>query len=926
MVVSLIAWASAAIRKGWLYSLGILLVSTSLGAEPLLLNPSIERVYLGPYMQVLEDPERQFRLAEVFSRSADDWKYIDEKAFNVGFTDKAYWFRIQLDHFESQKQRWYLNLHNAQIEQLQVALISEGRYLLNVTLGNQFPFATKLIHEGNFIIPLDLPSVSSATLILRISAKDASVRFNPELLRSEAYIQSQDHISLFYGACFGTLTLLMLLNLSLFIGTRDTTYFSYSIFIGLFALWQFQTHGFAYEYLWPEYPTWERFSPIALIILMLLAALEFSSRFLEMHRKKSPLLTPYKVLAGVILVVAVASWPLPTRLAYQISLVLFLPTLALIIYSAIESIKQYPPSKMFLLAWGIMLISTLMFIGVEVGWIEPTAISNHVMIAGALIQAFMLSLAVASRISHLRYSKNLAKEQIVRARATAKAKSDLLAVMSHEIRTPLNGVMGFVQLLEDTQLNPEQKQYVRTMKDSGKALLEVINSVLDFAKIEAGKMQLEQIDCKLQDLLDDTLSLFAHQAREYEVEFYGLCKPNVPSTVRADPTRLRQILINLLGNAFKFTTSGEIRLTIEVIKRDKELLLFKVRDTGIGIRPEVQEILFESFSQADNSTTRQFGGTGLGLNICKKLVELMGGHIGVISEENKGSTFWFTVPLVHSQTQETRWLMGQQVYILGDGEHVEERAILGGFFEQWGAHITHIGDIERLTQMDGAEVLVLFGQAALSHHVWLKIKHFAPKPTLICIPDYNQESEVAPGNNVVIRKPFTARNIRSAIEHGRQVDHQINSEKVLSNAAAALRILVAEDNPVNRMILMGLLEKAGVKADTVENGRQAVEQFQLHPYDVLLLDCEMPEMDGYEAALRIRLLEQIEEREPSQIIAVSAHAFDEHIQRCRLSGMDEHLAKPINKEALYRLLNQIASSRDKSPPEPDANETASKQA
>jgi signal transduction histidine kinase/CheY-like chemotaxis protein len=898
--------------KKWLsigLMLGFWLVSSNIRAEGLLLNPTIDYVKLLPYMEVLEDPRQEYRLAEVYSRPASDWKPLSKAALNKGFTSSALWFKIRLDHFENQSQKWYLQLHNAQIEQAQIALISEGHYVLNQPFGNYLPFDSRGFKSNQFVIPLDLNPLSSSVLILKLAASKGGVRFAPDLTRAETFIESQDYQTLFLGACFGTLLLLMLLNFSLYFGTQDRTYLSYSVFVGLFGLWQFQQQGYAYMYLWPSFPEWEGFSATILMIFTLLTALEFSSRFLEIKRRLPKILTYFSSLAGCIIVIAIASWLLPARMAYQITLILFIPTTLLILYSAFISISTFPPSRMFFIAWSCLAVSTFVFLGVENGIILPTALTQNAMIIGALSQAFLLSLAVASRISHLRYSKNLAKEEIVRARASAKVKGDLLAVMSHEIRTPLNGVLGLVQLIEDTELNSEQTQYVRSMKESGKALLEVINSVLDFATIDSGKLNIEFIDCHLQDLLDDTVSLFSQVARERKVEFYALCKSNVPTAIKGDPIRIRQILINLLGNAFKFTNSGEIRITVEIIKRHEELLLFKVRDTGIGIRPEVQEILFESFSDATQTLTRHFGGTGLSLNICKKLVTLMSGHIGVISEQRKGSTFWFTLPLHHSTAQESHWLMGQQVYILGDGEHVEERAILGGYFEQWGAQIMHLGDLERLANQNSAEIIVLFGQSAISQQLWLQTKHFDPKPTLICIPDYHQEQEVSPGEIIIVQKPFTARRIRTAIEHGKSQELLSYQTKTLIKEARALRILIAEDNPVNRMILIGLLERVGLHCDIAENGKEAIKQFQLHHYDVILLDCEMPEMDGYETALRVRLLEQMEERPHSHIIAVSAHAFDEHIQRCRLSGMDEHIAKPIIKERLYHLLQKIAIDR-----------------
>lgn len=886
----------------------ILLQSSIADATGFLLNPTIDHANLAPHMLVLEDKKHAFRLAEVFSKPDSEWTPVNTEAINHGFSNSTFWFKIRLDHFKNKQQKWYLHLHTALLENAQVAFISEGRYIQNQFFGIQFPFTDRLYPSGKFIIPLELEPVSSGMLILKMRPIKNSLAFIPTLLRDEAFILSERHHSLFFGICFGIFGLLFILALSLYMGTRDLTYLYYSTFIGSFAIWQFQRLGLAYEYLWPNSPDLEYLSPNILIALTLITALAFTKSFLEVNSQQKQLTLHFKFLSGSIIVATIASYPLTNSIGYQLILLLFIPVIVLILYTTFKTLKYFPPGQMFFFSWCFFSIGSLIFLSIEFGYKLPSHDSSNIMIIGTIIQSILLVLAITLRINHLKFSADLAKEQIIKARVNAKTKGDLIALMSYEIRTPLNGVMGFIQLLEDTDLNTHQRNLTLSIKESGKALIEVINSVIDFAKIESGTLQLNHHDFNLQDILDDTVTLFSSVAKDRSIELFALCKPKAPTKIKADPIRIRQVLINLLGNAFNFTHSGTIRITVELIKRKQEMLLFKVRDTGIGIRPEIQEILTESFVKTDDELTKHYEGYGLSLNICKKLVNLMSGQIGFISEENKGSTFWFTLPLTASDSQEPIWLTGQQVYILGDGEHLEERTMLSGYFEQWGAQIVHLGDIDRLEGMKHAEVVILFGQAALSHQAWLNIKHLNPKPILICIPDYNQEFNIPPGDQVVINKPFNAQQIRTAVEKG---IHQKSSSHLgikLTDKAKSLRILLAEDNPVNRMVMEGLLTTAGAQYISVEHGKIALEKFQLNYFDVILLDCEMPELDGYEVALRIRLLEKIENRKPACIIAISAHIFDEHIQRCKVSGMDEHLPKPIRKEELYTLINKLAAN------------------
>jgi signal transduction histidine kinase/CheY-like chemotaxis protein len=489
-------------------------------------------------------------------------------------------------------------------------------------------------------------------------------------------------------------------------------------------------------------------------------------------------------------------------------------------------------------------------------------------------------------------------EELVQARDEAldatRVKSQFLANMSHEIRTPLNGVLGMASLLQETELNPVQAQYLDTIQTSSTALLAIINDILDFSKIEAGKMLTEKIEFDLRKCVEDVAEMVAPAVSDKPVILNVSIPPDFPETVSGDPVRIRQILTNLTGNAIKFTERGEIVIGAEVLHGDENQAVVRifVRDSGIGIDPERRSSIFESFTQADGSTTRRYGGTGLGLALSKQLTQVMDGEIGVSSVEGVGSNFWVDLPLgVKRSVHEPLRLTNKSVLVAC--ESATTRQVLVDQLSHWGCNVTATESMHPwppdhpVGQVD----LMIVDESSWQVNVEPPVS-VAPRLLLLpfCAPIPAGQSSIDVLRVPIRRNALAAACAKLTVERSELPKApRVQPER----ANLSLRILVAEDNPVNTLLLKRYLAALGCEAICVTDGRQAVEEMKRGDYDLILMDVQMPYMDGFEATAKIRAMSR-----NLPIIALTAHAQQGDRKRCLDAGMDDYLSKPVDRELL----------------------------
>ena len=880
-------------------------------------------------------------------------RFRRRRHLNFGLTSSAYWIRFRLDNPQPDAVTWLLEFDWALTDSLALYVPNQSGAFTAHQAGDLLPFGAREGGYRNPLFRLTLDGGAAPTFYLRVQGGDSV--FVPLILWTpEAFAAKRLQENYNFGFFLGVVFVMIVYNLLIFVSIRDLSYFFYFWMMAGALLWQLCYTGLASQYLWPNAPWWGNHAVhvAGLSTAVFFCCLVRAGLMTRVHAPVLDLVLRGCVIFGVLLVgLSFVSVRLTLMVAAP-------PGIACAIATILATVRSYrkgfAPASDFLLAWLSCLLALI-------GWAFDAAynifgndfLRTYALPLSFIVTSVFFSRGLTRRINTLKEEQEradaLARDVALRARREAEvtalkeeaeranaAKSAFLASMSHEIRTPMNAVIGMASLLLNTPpLTAEQREYAETIRRGGDGLLVIINDILDFSKIEAGRLDLELQPFDLHECVETALDLVKGKANEGRLELASLIGEEVPRTLKSDVTRLRQILVNLLTNAVKFTAAGEVVLTVSARRVEAQgtdaryEVEFAVRDTGIGIPPDRMNRLFQSFSQVDASTTRRYGGTGLGLAISKRLAELMGGRIWVKSTglPGEGATFFFTIvaegsmePIRRIDRSYDHLLRGKRVLVVDDNAtnrrmvELETRAweMIAAAVASGRDALARLDRGERfdlalldlvMPDMDGLELAV-------------ELHRRAPELPLIMISSVGRpdgDAAVIAKFKAFLTKPVKQSQLHDALvgvwagdrvprltaEPGESEFDQTLGERL------PLRILLAEDNSVNQQLAMRFLRRMGYEADAVANGLEAVEAVRRRAYDVILMDVHMPEMDGLEASRSI-CTEHGDNR--PHIIAMTANALQGDREQCLAAGMNDYVSKPIRTSELQSAL-RIAAER-----------------
>ena len=876
---------------------------------------------LGSTIDWIEDKSNQLTFDQVQQLPEASFNVSTQKTFNKGYTSSAYWLRFRLN-FSSDliNSHWLLEIPFPLLDHVTLYTPDDNDTYSAIHTGDRHPFSERDLDTTNFVFKLT-PKKIDNVYYLHIQTKD-SLQVPLFLWNPDNFPKYNTFMTGLQGLYFGIMLVMILYNLFIYLSVRDRSYLYYISYISCATLFQASMQGYSFEYFWPESTWWTNINIPFLSLISLFFAALFTRNILQ-----TKTLLPRLDKALVVMTIALfLTLPIVIFGGYQLGIyatiiISFIFFNLVFTTACIAASKGNRTAKVFIIAWSIFLIGgaisilgMLNILPLEYGNLSAIQI-------GSAIEVILLSLALADRINLIEKekteieskSRSILLDANIQLEDSIRLKDEFIATISHEIRTPMNGVLGSAQLLLDTQPTAEQSLFIDTINHSGKTLLEILNNILDYSKIEADKLTLEPTEFELEEMINECADCFSIISNQSAIKLFVVIHSNAPKRIISDRVRLKQILLNLISNAFKFTEQGQVVIRVQLAENSTSHIHIKIEDSGCGLTQEQQDRLFKPFVQIDASSSRSKGGTGLGLAISKKLTYLMQGDIGVNSQLGKGSSFWFTAAAEIIEKPDENYIVSDKTVCACLSNPYQENTI-NEQLDEWNIHTINKESMKHYNDLS-----VITDSAELTNVLKLNIA----EENIIVLSDTPNNINKAIQH---LSSPITPKKLRHALQAQlsqlstfNASDEEKDKEKKNEIVAPTydfsnLRILSIDDNSVNRMIIKKMLNKYNIETELAIGGQEALDLIQVRGkrYDLILMDIEMPIKDGYQTTKDIREFERSQGLKTCKIVAVSAHSMKESREKALQSGMDDFLSKPVDQGNLIDLLSSTLSNQPRS--------------